>query len=932
MMSMRRVFIDWSTPALPSTAEYLCTRYTSDGVLDLQRTIVVFPGARAGRRLLEILVDQAEARQLVLVPPRLVTVGQLPELLYEAQRPVANALTQQFAWVAALRHTDARVLAHLTSHLPSDQDLFAWFAFGELLATLHHELAGEWLAFADVARRGETLAAFRESARWQALAAIQAHYLQTLETHGVWDQPTARLWAIDHGACRTGCDIILVGTVDLNATQRAMLNQVTDHVTVLILAPPALTDRFDAYGCIVAPAWQEAQIDLAAVDITMVDSPSDQADAVVRTLARFNGAFAADDITIGVPDVRLVPYIQQRLAVYGLPLRYGAGISVTSTSPYRLLRAVAAYLDSGSFAAFANLVRHPALEQWLATQGIASDWLSALDDYYNTHLPARVNGQWLSVPRLRNRLQPAYAALERLFAPMQSAARHPHEWTAPILDLVLEVYGYAPLHSDDEAQRTILVACEHLQQAAHEHLQVHASLAPRISGAVALRLVLQALEDVTVPPRFEQSAIELLGWLELPLDDAPALIVTGFNEGYVPASQPGELFLPEALRRHLGLPDNARRYARDVYNLAMLAASRARLTLIAGRRTPEHDVLLPSRLLFACDDDRLLSRTLAAFAPPRSSRQQPGLSRLLEPGSSPARFDIPRPVPLPAPVTSMRVTEFRDYLVCPYRYYLRHHLQLRTVETTAEELDPATFGVLLHEVLGAFAVGPAATSRSAAEIRAALHSTLDARMQQSFGAESLPAVRLQVEQARRRLDRFADWQADWARQGWGIEYAEPRVAGEQSWLLVDGMPMYLRGRIDRIDVHAGTQERIIFDYKTGDTAREPNVVHRTPQRDWVDVQLPLYRHLVRGLGINDDVRLGYILLPKAIEETGACLAPWTPEELAQADYAAAEVVRQVRAEKFWPPSPGPFSYDDFAVICQVAQCGPMTTHTLEREN
>ena len=211
MMSMRRVFIDWSTPALPSTAEYLCTRYTSDSVLDLQRTIVVFPGARAGRRLLEILVDQAEARQLVLVPPRLVTVGQLPELLYEAQRPVANALTQQLAWVAALRHARTRVLAHLTSHLPADHDLFAWCAFGELLAALHHELAGECLTFADVARRGETLAAFRESARWQALAAIQAHYLQVLETHGVWDQPTARLWTIDHGACRTGCDIILVG-------------------------------------------------------------------------------------------------------------------------------------------------------------------------------------------------------------------------------------------------------------------------------------------------------------------------------------------------------------------------------------------------------------------------------------------------------------------------------------------------------------------------------------------------------------------------------------------------------------------------------------------------------------------------------------------------------------------------------------------------
>ena len=55
-MSICRIFMDWSTPALPSTAEYLCTRYASDGVLDLQRTIVVLPGAWAGRRLLKLLV------------------------------------------------------------------------------------------------------------------------------------------------------------------------------------------------------------------------------------------------------------------------------------------------------------------------------------------------------------------------------------------------------------------------------------------------------------------------------------------------------------------------------------------------------------------------------------------------------------------------------------------------------------------------------------------------------------------------------------------------------------------------------------------------------------------------------------------------------------------------------------------------------------
>ena len=57
------------------------------------------------------------------------------------------------------------------------------------------------------------------------------------------------------------------------------------------------------------------------------------------------------------------------------------------------------------------------------------------------------------------------------------------------------------------------------------------------------------------PPRSDRAAIELRGWLELPWDDAPALVVTGMNEGMVPASGGSDLFLPDTLRRRLKLDD-----------------------------------------------------------------------------------------------------------------------------------------------------------------------------------------------------------------------------------------------------------------------------------------------------------------------------------------------------------------------------------------
>jgi hypothetical protein len=884
-------------------------------LLDLQQVIVALPGGRAGRRLLELLVDTAKTRQLALVPPRITTAGQLPEWLYEAPRPHANAFTQQLAWIEALRRTDPSELAHLTRQLPAANDFFAHLTFVERLMALHRELAGNRLRFAEVATGEQSLLSPREQCRWQALATVQSHYINVLHDQGIGDPQHTRLEAIDQGTCRTACDILLVGAVDLNTAQRAMLDQVANRVTALIFASSAITDHFDAYGCVRHDVWQHANINLDDAKVVFCDSPSAQAEEVLQTLADYNGTFAADEITIGVPDTRLVPHIEQHLEAHRLPFRYGVGTPATNSSPCRLLRGVADVLDSKGFTAFANLARHPAIDQWLNAQGIASSWLEELDDYYSAHLPARLTGRWLSEQRPRLELRRAFTAIEHLLTPLQGAPRHPQQWVEVILAFLIQIYGDELGHGDEDTQRTLVIVCEHLQRAGHDTFQVPDSMAPCISGAAAIRLLLRALQDVTIPPQFDRSAIELLGWLELPLDDAPAVIVTGLNEGFVPESQNSDLFLPDALRSRLGLPDNARRYARDAYHLSLLAVPRASLTLIIGRRTLDNEVLLPSRLLFACDDDRLLARTQEAFAP--SQRRHPRATSALRPGRAQADFGSLRTEPLLAPITSMRVTEFRDYLTCPYRYYLRHHLHLRAVDTTAEEMGPPAFGDLLHQVLQCLADSPVAQSDRIPEIRDLLYSTLDDLMLKAFGEEPLPAVRIQAEQARSRLDRFAAWQADRTRQGWRIEHAETEVSREQAWLDIDGEPMFLRGRIDRIDVHDTTQQRVLFDYKTGETARKPEAVHRHRQGEWIDLQLPLYRHLVKGLGLGDNPQLGYITLPKVLSDIGACIAAWSPADLAQADAVAANIVRQVRAEQFWPPSAVASPYDEFAVLCQA---------------
>jgi hypothetical protein len=132
-------------------------------------------------------------------------------------------------------------------------------------------------------------------------------------------------------------------------------------------------------------------------------------------------------------------------------------------------------------------------------------------------------------------------------------------------------------------------------------------------------------------------------------------------------------------------------------------------------------------------------------------------------------------------------------------------------------------------------------------------------------------------------------------------------------LIVDGEPMGLRGRIDRIEYHPDLKEWAVLDYKTSEKGEPPEKTHRAGRgkdKRWIDLQLPLYRHLlpaVRNAGgqpLVDEhrpaefVRMGYVLLPGAIEEVGLAEAEWGDRELAEADEAAGEVVRLVRANCF----------------------------------
>ncbi len=924
---IRLQFLGWSEPPLRQTVAWLAER-ARQAQGDLAGTLVVLPTSLAKRRLEAELARVAVNEGWAYCPPEIMTVGLLPERLYLPRLPFADPTVQQWVWAEVLQCTPEDRLRRLLPVPPARDDHPAWCRLGEALATLRRELAADQLDCRRVLDRASKLPDFDEAERWEVLAELEQAYLNRLDELELWDKQAARLEAIRRNECHTDRQIVLAGTVDLRGTVRTMLEAVADHVTALVFAPADYRDRFDAYGCPIPEKWESESLPLEDRHLAVADDPDELAVVVTEAIRESIEAYEAEvtprDVVVGVPDESFLPGMRRVLASAGARLRYGPGQPLSETSPAKLWRAMADWLASRAPEDLSELIRHPAVFSWLAqSAALPASWLARLDAYVQQWLPAR-----LVLDEVRARksegcrdaavVAKVLTALDRWLAPL-SVSKPLAKWGSALTEVMEKLLHGRRFDSEAPEDRSWMTALRHLAQVRAGWEALPSELDREVPASEALEALLEtcAQERVAEPP--QEDAIEAHGWLELPWDDAPIVVVAGMNEGIIPQSVNADPFLPNRLRQALGLDDNRRRFVRDWLATRLLLESRPHVKLVAVRRNADGDPLLPSRLWFCQNPERQLEavhRFLQGGGGLHAS-----VSWLRGTGSSPT--EPPRPSPLTQDqrrsLRRLRVTQFRDYLACPYRFYLRHVLKLEAVAEAAAELDSAQFGSLAHEVLRRFGESPVAASDDAGEIAKFLSAELDEVAAEQFGRQPVMAVRLQQELLRERLEEFAVHQAESVRQGWRIVACEYK--GAEYAIPVDGAEVQVVGRIDRIDWHEADQRLRVLDYKTGDSGERPSQTHRSGRRGmqgWVDLQLPLYRHLLAPELLEvypaREIELGYVLLPKNSAKGGFAMAAWKEEELIEADEVARSVAEAIVAETFWPPKDD-VRYDDFEEIC-----------------
>jgi ATP-dependent helicase/nuclease subunit B len=910
-MALTRHFLGWDAPVVHLAIERLLAAALSSPP-DLSRFLVVVPTIQSGRRLRYSLARHTSRTGTACIPPLIVT----PDYFFqppEQSAHIAGSMETTAAWVRVLLSFERGLFRSLFPYEPEPRRDIHWaFGIADSLTNLRNLLSDSGLTIRDVADMG--LDAVQDIDRWNDLASLEREYQLTLETFNRLDPVTVKIECASNPQIPDSVDsVILCAVPDPAALALTALEHIAEikDVQAWIHAPPDLEGRFDSWGRPTAGAWEQARLTLPPLpNIRLCADARTQADECTTILGRLPRPLHASHFALCAPSQSIFPYIESSCAAAGLAVYNPAGIPVAHTDLFRVVESLSRCVVRQNYESLASLLRIPAVFRRLERKHNGFDstgMLGQIDALQNAHMTESLADTGLFLSRDNSRLYPdlrsAFTTIMEIISGFGSS--RPGEFVRGFLAFVFDgVEAPQPADVTSIAADSAVVAGRLLDE-----MDSGMFASPVFTAGMQIELLVEALRRKNVFPQHPPDAVPVQGWLETPWEDAPTLVVAGFNEGSVPESVVGDLFLPDSAREKLSVKNNRTRFVRDLYLFASMLAWRGpgNVHCIVGKTDVQGDPLKPSRLLFTCPDAELAARARHLFGEPFKNQDEiirPAVQWKLTP---------PRAVH----ADHMQVTAFRDYLACPFRYYLGRVVGMEHTDDRCVEADALVFGIACHrplELLGREAsMRTVRDSRLLAEF---LQEQARAFIAEKYGNNLSLAVMIQLEALMERLGAAARIEAQQRNEGWETVSVEYRL-GSGSGILVNGMPV--SGTIDRIDRRGDTVR--IIDYKTSDSAEDPakghvkNATGSTPAwacfeengaiKAWHDLQLPLYRHFLSRDPAFEGcaIECGYFALPKATADTGVFVWDTLCEHHIHSAVRCAErIIENIRNAVFWPPS------------------------------
>lgn len=907
-MQPTRRFLGWGAPPGTLISRAVLDPLPDGSFLDLRGLWIVTPTRHAGRRLREQMALDARARDASLLAPEVVT----PAALFRPARaphPVATDLELHAILADVLTRLDPGVLEQLFPAAFRSVGSSWTTAAARLFHTVRATLREDGYDVQGFVAHHE--ASLEEDQRWRLLGLIEEAFRERLRELGRRDPVEAELASADQPRLEPApTRLIVAATPDPSVPALRALQALAAQipVEVWVHAPETVADGFDEWGRPIPEWWSERTLPLPAeAQIRQAESMEGQLDLLVDSLASLPPEFGPRDVAVIVPDADSLEPIQTRLRSENLDVFDPSGDTMSKHAVFQLFHSVVQSVQRDDWAVFRQLAGHPDVLQWLrSSTGLHPvSFCAQLDDPNGRPLTGSLT-EWLR--RRSDGDTPFQRALTLIREELEAfrSAESLSEAVSRLGGKIYESRHVGRQTPEDDAFRQVV---QSLVQAAQAWDQTDVSLPAADAMAVVLNL---AGRSTSYTERSDQS-ISLEGWLEIHWCPAPYLMLTGMNEGMVPDTRLDDPFLPESLRESLGMISDQRRGARDAF--LWEAAQRCRMetgrtVLIQGRQGVDGSPVKPSRILLRSPDASEVLRRARLFF--KETAYEPDVPMPQHPAIrlNPSRAILSSP-PDSDPM-KIRLTGLRDYLHCPFHYFLRHVLKMETVQPLQGELGAMDFGRFLHQALERLNHPDLLDVAEADTLADELSRFADQLAREQVGDEWPLSFRIQMDAARQRLRWAADCEAQSRREGWRT--LESELTGQ-----LDIAGAVIRGRIDRIDRHQESGALRIVDYKTSATANPPARAHLTGRKSespewmatpndkkiWADLQLPLYGAMAleaRGASA-PNLKLAYFNVPRDASGTGLVeWADFSPEWLQSATDCATEAVNRIRDWQFWPPS------------------------------
>ncbi len=783
-------------------------------------TAAQIPGVRSA------LHASAQASGTPRLLPRIVTLGHwLLDLPPEPSLPAARtALSRLLAVQQALK-----TQAWLREALGAQDDAALW-GVAQVLVTVSDELSQRWLtldaADSDAEGHHDQLERALADALERTYAQLSERFLGTESRivltfwrllSGAVDPIPVRLRAMRRLLDELHGPMVWMSPTDAESVDLDFLARAAERVPVLSIgydwnAPEAECSTAPAshadFRDLLLHAWPECATPAQAThdDVSAPQLPP----PVLRIAgaARFEdeAAFAAhtlvDWLNEGRRSLALVAQdrivarrVRALLARVNVPVRDETGWKLSTTrAAAALMRWVDVVQGDGDTAALLDFIKSPFCLRDADAGTAAPAWIAELERRVRRH---NVMGGWGRLRRLvadrpvedadgqpqTSRLADRLGLLADEAALWRRAGNATLDaWVTLLSGTLDRLHMRTGLQSDD-AGRQLLDWIDRLRVSVHGSTDAGARFSLTEWRALLSMLLESAVFSEPAPPADRRVVI-------LPLNGArmrrfDGVVVVGCDDAQLPSAQPEWLFFSNDVRRELGLPDRAQRFAQQARDLAEVLLNQPEVVLTWQRHGGRGE---PKRLSGWLE--RLQRRLAVARVRIDTSVVLPHLQTTTAP------TDMPAPVaPMLVPST-LSAAAYNSLRRCPYQFFVGRMLRLGELEEVSDELEKRDIGEILHAILHRFHRQLLEAPMHDPVDRLALLKAITDELFRPLLAEDGNALRF-YRRWQGVMPSYLAWQAAREAEGWPFEAGEVDVG--TTIMLPEERPLGPTGRNGRND-------------------------------------------------------------------------------------------------------------------------------------